>query len=308
MIVGNKSLASLTTYQIGGPAEYFIAPTSEAEMIAAVGWAYDHHQPITVLGGGSNILISDEGIKGLVIQPNNDKISFKDTQVTVGASALVKTVAEEMYRLGLSGIEWSIGIPGYMGGAIRGNAGAHGGSFDQVVTEVIVFDVKNLLFKNFSPTDCHFTYRHSFFKESDQYIIWAVTIMLQKGDKKIMEQQMNEYRDYRRMSQPTEPSAGCVFKNLLVSEIEKDHPDVIRMAEADKKIRGGKIGAGYLIQKLGLMGYTVGGARISDRHANFVVNTGRASAHDVLRVMDYIKGKVLTAYGIELEPEIQVIS
>lgn len=307
-ILTGESLAPLTTYQIGGPAEYFIAPETEAEMKAAVIWAHEHQLHITILGGGSNMLISDDGIAGLVIQPHNKNISVDGLNVIVGASTLVKTLAEQMFDAGLSGIEWSIGIPGYMGGAIRGNAGAHGGSFDQVVAEVTVFDLEKLEFKIFNVADCHFTYRHSFFKETEQYVIWEVILQLQTGNKEIMKEQMEEYRAYRRTSQPNEPSAGCVFKNLLVAELEKDHADIIIMAQADNKIRGGKIGAGYLIQKLNLMGYAVGGAQVSNRHANFVVNTGKAKAKDVLTIIAHIKREVLTTYGIEFEPEIQIIN
>lgn len=300
-------LAPLSTYQIGGPAEYFSEPTSESELKEVIEWAQEHNQAITVLGGGSNILISDDGVKGLVIRPKNEKIEIQGSVMTMGATALVKTVSEQAFEAGLSGLEWAIGIPGFVGGAIRGNAGAHGGSFDQIVTEVVVFDTDTLTLKVYTPSMCGFTYRHSFFKESARYIIWEVKVQLKEGDKELMKKEMNEYREYRRTSQPTEPSAGCVFKNLLVKDVEQINPEVVKMAEADNKVRGGKIGAGYLIQKLNLRGYQVGGAEISEKHANFVVNKDQAKASDILLIMKYVQERVKKEYKIGLEPEIQVI-
>lgn len=306
-IARGVSLASLSTYQIGGAAEFFIAVKTVEELQAAVSWAQVQKQPITILGGGSNILINDNGVAGLVIKLANDNLEIKGESVTSGASTTVREVAEAALTHGLTGIEWSIGIPGSMGGAIRGNAGAHGGSFDQVVTEVTVFDTKALDFKTFAPTDCHFLYRHSRFKDTEQYVIWEIRLMLRPGEEAVMTEQMEEYRAYRRTSQPQAPSAGCVFKNLLVSEIEASNPEVVAMAEADHKIRGGKIGAGYLIEKLGLMGYRIGKAEISPQHANFVVNLGQAQAQEVREIMKHVQKQVSTHYHIDLEPEIQLV-
>lgn len=300
-------LASLSTYQIGGKAEHFCEPTTEMELKEAIQWAKDSDWPITVLGGGSNILISDQGIKGLVIKPSHNKIEIDNTIMIIGAAALVKTISEQAFETGLTGLEWAIGIPGFVGGAIRGNAGAHGGSFDQLVKEVTVFDSETLTLKTYTPEMCNFTYRHSFFKENSRYIIWEVILELKQGDITEMARSMEEYREYRRTSQPTEPSAGCIFKNLLVSDVEKINPAVVRMAEADNKVRGGKIGVGYLIEKLNLPGYQVGGAEISRRHANFIINTGKARAVDVLEVIKYIKDKIKYDYQIELELEVQIM-
>jgi UDP-N-acetylmuramate dehydrogenase len=227
--------------------------------------------------------------------------------MTVGASSNVWTVAETAWEKKLSGIEWSIGIPGSMGGAIRGNAGAHGGSFDTVVSDVVAFDIQKLEFFNVKPEDCHFAYRHSIFKEKSDWVVWEVTLQLSAGDSEIMKQQIQEYKNYRLQSQPKEPSAGCVFKNLLVNEIEKSSPAVIKMASQEGRIKGGKIGVGYLIQKLGLMGYSVGGAKISEIHANFVVNNNQAQAKDVAEIMEYVRAQIKKNYNIELENEIQYL-
>lgn len=307
LIQKDYSLAPLSTYKIGGPAEFFMAVSSQEELKGAIAWAKEHSQPITILGGGSNILIHDQGIKGLVIKLDNNTIITSDTTMIVGASSNVWTVAETAWEKNLSGIEWSIGIPGSMGGAIRGNAGAHGGSFDTVVSDVVAFDIQKLDFFNVKPEDCHFAYRHSIFKEKSDWVVWEVTLQLSAGDPEIMKQQIQEYKNYRLQSQPKEPSAGCVFKNLLVSEIEKSSPAVIEMASQEGRIKGGKIGVGYLIQKLGLMGYSVGGAKISEIHANFVVNNNQAQAKDVAEIMEYVRAQIKKNYNIELENEIQYL-
>jgi UDP-N-acetylmuramate dehydrogenase len=300
-------LASLSTYHIGGPAEYFMAVSTKEELQAAIKWAKEHFQSITILGGGSNILISDQGINGLVIKLDNNTIEINGTTMKIGASSEVRLVAETALEKKISGIEWSIGIPGSMGGAIRGNAGAHGGSFDTVVTEVLAFNTKQLDFFIVNPKDCHFAYRHSIFKDRSDWVVWEITLSLKPGNYETMMQQMTEYKNYRLQSQPKEPSAGCVFKNLLVSDIEKINPNVIEMASSEGKVRGGKIGAGYLIQKLGLMGYQIGGAKISEIHANFVVNSNHAQAKDVADIMEYVREQIKKNYNIDLENEVQYL-
>lgn len=303
----NFPLAEFSTYKIGGPAEYFIAVSDTETLKAAIQWAKEKKQLITILGGGSNILISDQGITGLVIKLDNNQVEMQGMTMLIGANAEVRVVAEKALQEKMSGIEWSIGIPGSMGGAIRGNAGAHGGSFDQVVTKILAFNIETLEFLYLDNNACQFAYRHSIFKENTSWVVWEIYLELLEGKIEDMTQAMEEYQEYRRTSQPKEPSAGCVFKNLLVCDVKQVNPSVVAMAEADGKVRGGKIGAGYLIQKLGLKGYCVGGAKISEKHANFVVNYNMATAQDIVDIMDYVRVKVEDNYGIKLENEIQYL-
>lgn len=300
-------LAPLTTYQLGGPAEYFVAATTEEELKGAIEWAKKNSQSVTILGGGSNILVNDAGVKGLVIKVDNHALEVSGNNIIVGASRTVKETAELALEKGLTGIEWSIGIPGAIGGGIRGNAGAHGGSFDKVVTSVTVFDCATFEFKTLSNPECHFRYRHSIVKDNPQLIVWEVVLALAPGDKTQMEKEMEEYREYRRTSQPKEPSAGCIFKNFFAADLEKVNSELVRQAEAEGKVRGGKIGAGYLVQKLALKGYGVGGAQISDKHANFIVNMNKATAADVMAVMKHIKEKVKTELKVDMEEEVQLL-
>lgn len=302
----NYPLADLSTFKIGGNAEYFAELTTKEEVEAAFAWAKEQGLPITVLGGGSNILINDAGVKGLVVRPHNQILEFSEQTCICGTSIEVKQLAEAAFDKALSGIEWSIGIPGSVGGAIRGNAGAHGGSFDKVVDRVVVFDAENFSWHSFAKEECAFTYRTSRFKLEPHYIIWELHLRLTATvDKSSMEEKMNEYREYRRTSQPKEPSAGCIFKNLFAADVEKQNKDLYEQALADNKVRGGKIGAGYLVQSLGLKGLSNGGAKISEQHANFIVNANHASSEDVATIIATVKDRVKEQFHIELEEEVQ---
>ncbi len=301
----NYPLADLSTFKIGGNAEYFAELTTKEEVEAAFAWAKEQGLAITVLGGGSNILISDAGVKGLVVRPHNQILEFSEISCVCGTSIEVWHLAEAAFDKTLSGIEWSIGIPGSVGGAIRGNAGAHGGSFDKVVDRVIVFDAENFSWHSFAKEECAFTYRTSRFKLEPHYIIWEIHLSLSAGDRNMMKQAMDEYREYRRTSQPKEPSAGCIFKNLFAVDVEKQNADLYQQALSDNKVRGGKIGAGYLVQRLGLKGLSNGGAKISEQHANFIVNADHASSEDVSGIIALVKDKVKNQFNIELEEEVQ---
>lgn len=306
-IKANYPLAPLTTYRIGGPAEYFLDAESEADLLTALEWARAKSLPVTFLGGGSNILIHDEGVKGLVIRVGNSRLDVEENIFRVGAHRSVKEVSELAYDKSLSGIEWAIGIPGAMGGAIRGNAGAHGGSFDRVVMSVRVLDTNNGQWKDLNNEECGFRYRHSRIKDEPWLVIWEIVLELQPGNKDMMEKEMEGFRQYRRNSQPWEPSAGCVFKNFLAAELKEMNPALVQRAEEEGKIRGGKVGAGYLVEKLGMMGYRVGDAMISDKHANFVINVDQAKAVDVAAVMAEVRRRAREAYGVEMEDEVQYL-
>ncbi len=306
-IIAKYPLADLSTYKIGGPAEYFIEAKSKDELCEAVEWAKANNHSITVLGGGSNILVNDAGVKGLVLRIGNERLDVDGTTITVGAGRTVRETAETALAKGLTGIEWSIGIPGDIGGAIRGNAGAHGGSFDQAVTTVVMFNTETLEFSLFSKEDCKFQYRHSIVKDDPRWIVWEVALQLGVGDPEKMSADIAEYKNYRVTSQPKEPSAGCVFKNFFAADIEQANPELAALATSEGKVRGGKIGAGYLVQKLGMMGYSVGGAQISDKHANFVLNMHQAKAADVVAIIHEVKKRVKEEFGVEMEEEVQYL-
>ncbi len=304
----NFPLAQFSTFKIGGPAEFFVELETKEEVEEAWNWAKEKNVDVTVLGGGSNVLISDNGIKGLVIKLHNQKLEFSNNEVLCGAGVIVWDLVARAFEKDLSGIEWSIGIPGSVGGAIRGNAGAHGGSYDKVIQSVLVFDSVTSEWKTFENKDCGFEYRSSRFKTEPHYIIWEVNLKLSKIENKSeVEKIILDYKKYRTDSQPKEPSAGCIFKNLFISDIEAANPELAKQIIEAGKVRGGKVGAGYLVEKLGLKGAKLGGAQVSEKHANFIVNSNNAKASDVHELAQDVKTQVFSTFNIPLEEEVQLL-
>lgn len=299
----NIPLAPLTTFRIGGPAKFLVEAETQEDLIEAINWAKVHGEKFYILGGGSNLLVSDKGFNGLIIKNNCREISVNDEKVFAGSGALlsqlVQTAASEL----LTGLEWAAGIPGTVGGAIRGNAGAHGSSIENAVESVEVYDPARAATDALPAERCNFAYRYSIFKEQP-LVILAATLKLSAGSQAEIRELLEKYATSRRQGQPKEPSAGCVFKNILAEELQSADPDTAADARAEGVVKGGKIGAGWLIGRLGFKGKTVGGAMVSQEHANFIVNTGQARAEDVLILMSLIKQKVRTAHKVQLENEI----
>ena len=283
-VKNNISLKEFTTFKIGGSVDYFCQVKDKDEIIAAISLAKEKNLPVFVLGGGSNILFSDEGFRGMVIKIANSGIEIKDSLMKAGAGASLAQAVSVAKEEGLTGLEWAFGIPGTVGGATYGNAGAFEKSFSDIIKSVEVFDIKEEKIKIFSNKDCAFSYRESFFKKNKNFIILSVEIVLEKGDKKEIENKMREFFDLKRESQPLSfPSAGSVFKN----------PSTLSAAS--------------LIEKCGLKGKQQGAAKISEKHSNFIVNLGGASAKDVLDLINLAKKEVKTNFGVDLQEEIQII-
>jgi UDP-N-acetylmuramate dehydrogenase len=191
----NIPLAQFSTFKIGGPAEFFVELETKEEVEQAWAWAKEKNVPITILGGGSNVLISDTGVRGLVIKLHNQKLESNGNEIICGAGVVVKELVEKAFEKNLSGIEWSIGIPGSVGGAIRGNAGAHGGSYDKVIESVLAFDSVTHEWETFQNKDCGFEYRSSRFKIEPHYIIWELVLRLQATeDKSATQKALDEYK------------------------------------------------------------------------------------------------------------------
>jgi len=257
------------------------------------------------LGKGSNILVADKGYKGLLI---NFQFSIFNFQ-SISNSKIFKIVAGTGLSLGklvntsvdrrLTGLEWAVGIPGTVGGAIWGNAGAFGKSIANIIKEVKVFDAKELRIKNYELRDCKFGYRDSIFRHKKNLIILSVTLKLKKGEKKEIKEKMIEFLNYRKRTQPLNyPSAGSIFKNPKLFK---------KFSELEKFNKNGQIPAAWLIGKCGLKGKRIGNAQISKKHANFIVNLGNAKAADVKRLINLAKKKVKNKFKIELKEEIQYL-
>lgn len=284
IIQKNVPLKNYTTFRIGGPARYFCVVVNREELIEAVIFAKKEKLPFFILGGGSNLLVSDKGYKGLVIKIQNINCEIKNTKVTAGAGVSLSKLLNVTANLGLSGLEWSAGIPSAtIGGAIRGNAGAFGSGIKDIVYKVEVFDVSDSGFKIYGLRDCGFGYRESIFKKSHNLIIWSCELKFKRKDKEKMKENIKEILGYREERHPKFPSAGSIFKNL-------------------KDVR-----ARDLIEKAGLKGKKIGKAKISEQHANFIINTGNATAKDVLVLVNLAKKEVKNKFGIKIEEEIQLL-
>jgi UDP-N-acetylmuramate dehydrogenase len=299
----NVLLKKYSTFQIGGRAKYFFEAKTKEQIKKAIEIAKKLNIPFFIIGGGSKLLVADGGYKGLVIkikkQPPKIKSSnLKAKIIEAGSGTLLNQVIALALKNNLTGLEWAIGIPGAtIGGVIRGNAGAFGKSIGDSISEVEVYDAKkkkikilknkNLTFgKNLDSRstrikDCQFNYRESIFKKKKNLIILSAQIKLKKGKKEKIDSLIKKYLDYRRKNQPLNfPSVGSIFKN----------PKGFFAAE--------------LIEKCGLKGKKIGDVKISEKHANFIINLGKGKAKDVVKLINLIKKKVKEKFGVNLEEEI----
>jgi UDP-N-acetylmuramate dehydrogenase len=300
----NVRLAPLTTYQIGGPAQFLAKVNSLEELTRSIDWAVAANLPINFLGGGSNLLISDQGVAGLVITLAAPEPIFIDKTVEVGAGYSLSKLVIAVIEQGLSGLEWAAGIPGQVGGAVRGNAGAFGGWLADSIVEVTVYNTKTKRTEIIAVEDCHYDYRHSIFKDRPELLIWSVKLALKSGSKAELQKIAEEHRDYRRQRHPLLPSAGCIFKNPSVDEVTKNAPDLYQAAQTVGAIGRGEVPAGFIIAQAGLAGYSIGPAQISPQHSNFLVNNGGATAEQMRQLINYIQTEIKRRYNLELIPEV----
>ena len=310
MIKENEVLANHSTFRIGGPAKYFIVVKSKEELIEALDFAEKKNLPFFVFGGGSNILCRDQGYGGIAIKIQNSKISFTDAEIIrVEAGTLLSQLIRESINANLTGLEWAMGIPGTVGGAVAGNAGAYGHSIAEFVKNVAVLsrdESGEWRIKNYPAEKCDFIYRGSRFKKSDnQEIILEVEFDFEKGDPEKSKKIIQEILEERRKKLIPYPSAGCAFKNIIIDGL-KNKEEFLKLIPRDK-IKGGKFPAGWLIENCGLKGRQIGGAKIAEEHANYIVNAGRATAGDALKLIDLCKKKTREKFNLDLEEEIMVI-
>lgn len=273
-----------TSFHIGGPAELMAQPQSEAELQSLLLKAAEAAVPVTLVGNGSNLLVRDKGIRGLVIKLGSmlRDIKVSGNVLTFGSGVSLAQASKKAAELGLSGMEFAVGIPGSIGGAVYMNAGAYDGEMSKVVKSVRVMNAAGEV-SELSAGELDFGYRHSALQGSGK-IVTSVTVELPAGDKQAIAEKMADFSNRRITKQPLElPSAGSMFK------------------------RPPGYFAGTLIDQTGLKGYTVGGAQVSTKHAGFVVNIGGATAADVLQLISDVQAKVFAAHGVHLEPEVLVL-
>jgi UDP-N-acetylmuramate dehydrogenase len=281
----NEKISNYTTYRVGGKVRAIVYPKGEEELVKLVGLLKEKNIKYFTLGNGSNVLFSDLLYDGIIIKLDNfNKISIEKNTITVGAGYPLVKLSNDAMRNSLIGLEFANGIPGTVGGAVFMNAGAYGEDMSKIVESVRVL-TSDLKIKEFTNKQMKFSYRTSMLQDHLDYVCISAKLKLNKGKKEEIESIMNQRREQRRASQPLNyPSAGSVFRN----------PEGMY--------------AGKLIDDMGLKGYTVGKAKVSEKHANFIINTGNAKANDIKRIIDVIKQKALTKYGIRLHVEQRLIN
>jgi len=283
----NVLLKEYTTFKIGGPAQFFYEAKTEIDLIKAVLIAQKLKLPFFILGNGSNLLVNDKGYRGLIIKIKNQKLKIKKTRekskiIEGGAGVLLNQLVFFAIRNNLTNIEWAVGIPGTIGGAIYGNAGAFNKSMADITKTVTVLDIKKNKILKIKNQDCQFAYRNSLFKKKNQnLIILSAELELKKGNKKEIKEKIKNYLSHRTTTQPLNfPSAGSIFLNPPQQS------------------------AAYLIEQCGLKGKRIGQAKVSEKHANFILNLGRARASEVKKLINLIKREVKKKFKINLQEEI----
>ena len=326
----NISLAEHTSYKIGGPARYFFEARNLGELDGAVREARKKNLPIFILGGGTNLLISDEGFDGLALKPDFHFLEQDGNEVNVGAGVSISELLNYLITHSLSGLEWAGGLPGTVGGAVRGNAGAFGGETKDLIKSVRSFDTEKFEEVEREASACDFGYRSSVFSardacpsevgrrrgsafggknsrgDSGKEIIVSAKFALKKGNGEAVKKSVDEKINYRRERHPLEyPNIGSIFKNVNVEKISGAH--LLGMKSVVKTDPMPVVPAAYLISQAGLKGVSFGGAMISPKHPNFIVNVLEAKASDVKTLIELVKNEVQGKFGIILEEEVQRI-
>jgi len=297
-LVENEPLARHVSYRIGGPTDFFATITSEETMLATLRTCWDNAIPLLIIGNGSNVLISDLGWRGMVVVNRLADVTITEQPdstalMKAGSGAMLSGVARKVAKEGWAGFEFAATIPGSVGGGVVSNAGAHGSDFSRVMTRVAV-GLSNGERVIFSPEEMKLAYRNSRWRErvgmskaasgqpGNELILWA-EFQLQRGEPTAIKAHIDEMTDWRREKQPQEPNAGSVFKNPTQNS------------------------AGKLIEQAGLKGAIIGGAQISPKHANFIVNNGGAKASDVMSLIKLARQTIKEKYEVELELEIELL-
>lgn len=278
----NEPLSGHTSFRIGGPADVFVLPKTSDELLDVYTKCFLYEIPFTIIGDGSNILVRDKGIRGVVASTKHmDSMEIMpDGRILAAAGARLSKLCEAACKNSFQGLEFASGIPGTVGGAVYMNAGAYGGEIGEFVESVTLYEDTT---KSLAKKDLGFGYRKSVFQEQNALIL-EVRLVLTNGSQDKIRSKMNELNRKRKESQPLDAfSAGSTFKRPV----------------------GGF--AAELIDRSGLKGFSVGGAKVSEKHAGFIINTGGAKAYDVIRLMEIVKEKVFLDSGVLLSPEVRIL-
>lgn len=281
-VLMNENMSKHTSFKTGGIADFFVEVQDVQELIYVLKLAKSLRIKTCVIGNGSNIIVKDTGFRGIIVKLNFKHLKIEKDKIAVGAGVPVALLSEFTYRSGISGYEFLGGIPGTVGGAVKMNAGAYGSEIKDVLLETVILDEKYNI-RKLTNEEQKFEYRKSIFFEK-KWIIIASTFKIQKEEKEKIKAKRKEMMEARKEKQPLDmPNAGSIFKRT-----ENYIP-------------------AKLIDEAGLKGYTIGGAQISTKHAGFIVNTGNATAKDIIKLIKYTKEKVKEKFGVELEQEVIIL-
>ncbi len=299
-VIENEPLANYTTFKIGGPAQYFFTAENLTDLIKAIKSVKKLNLPYFILGRGSNLLVSDKGFKGLIIRVINDRLEIRDNRIRSETGVDLGKLVREATNVSLSGLEFLAGIPGTVGAAVYGNAGAFGKSTADVLisAEILTKDNKVRKVEN---KWFNFRYRDSRLKDSGEIVLRA-EFQLKKSNKEEIKKTINEILKIRKEKIPPYASAGSIFKNIELRTLNEKLKTLFQ-----EKAKGGKVATGFLIDQCGLKGTKIGRAEISKQHANFIINRNGAKAKDVLELIKLIKKKVYDKFGIKLKEEVKIL-
>lgn len=286
----DEPMSKHTSFRVGGNADAYIIVQNKENLIEVLKIAKEYNLPITIVGNGTNLLVKDNGIRGLVINYASSNFEIIDAnkvdeyKIKVDSGVKNGVFVQFLLKNELTGFEFAAGIPGTIGGAIYMNAGAFGGEIANIVESVTYISLKDLKIYTLKNEQCEFAYRTSIFEQDEDKIILEAIFNFKKGKKEEIAQKMDEFRNKRLSSQPLDkPSAGSTFK------------------------RGENFITAKLIDECNLKGYKIGGAQVSEKHAGFIINTGNASAKDIIDLIKYVKTKVYEKFGVEIKPEVRII-
>ncbi|KKR46326.1 MAG: UDP-N-acetylenolpyruvoylglucosamine reductase [Parcubacteria group bacterium GW2011_GWB1_40_14] len=292
-------LAPYTSIGVGGPADYFYEAKTADELKDAVLTAKEKNIPYIIFGGGTNVLVSDDGFRGLVIVARNNNYEINGENIDAGAGIVLGVLLGVSVKAGLQGLEWSAGLPGSLGGAIYGNAGTFGKSIGQFIEEVTVLEPSGDI-RKYTPDECGFRYRQSNFQNMPGTVIISAKLKLQQGNVERLKEEIKKNALWRAQNHPPYKSCGCVFRNATFTKearLPQDENEPVQWFD--------KVPVGWLIDQAGLKGKKLGGFTVSDVHGNFLINDGTGTAEQLEQLISEIKKDIKDKFNLDLEEEVR---
>jgi UDP-N-acetylmuramate dehydrogenase len=298
----NATLARYTRFAIGGPARVLLDADDETALMESWRAIDESGWPRAVIGGGTNLIVADDGFPGAVLRYTARSIEIDECRVRVDAGAVLQNLVDATIDRGLRGLETMTGIPGWAGGAIYGNAGAYGHAIQERVESVRFFDGTEI--REISNAECEFRYRESVFKRHKDWVVLSATLLLDRASSSDLRAHATSIRKIRDAKYPPEMRcAGSIFKNLLLADLS----EAVRAQIPEAVIREGKVPSAYFLEQAGAKGVADGAIRVADYHANLIYNTGGGTAHQLRAMIRQLKARVRDRFGIELEEEVQYV-